>query len=72
MSTGFWLAWGSYDTAAKTYTFHGEMEDPMAPSTKVNVRQVIHAVDPGHYTFEWYETRKGKEAKTLQIDYAKN
>lgn len=72
MSTGMWLAWGTYDAASKTYTFHGSMEDPMAPSTQVKVREVIHAVDPGHYTFEWYETHKGKEAKTMQIDYAKD
>jgi Protein of unknown function (DUF1579) len=71
MSTGFWLAWGSYDTAAKTYTFHGEMEDPMKAGAKIAVRQLVHVVDPGHYTFEWYETHAGKEAKTFQIEYAK-
>ena len=71
MSTGFWLAWGTYDGATKTYTFHGSMDDPMAPSTQFNVREVIHVVDPKHYTFEWYETHKGKEAKTMQIDYTK-
>jgi len=72
MSTGMWLAWGAYDAPSKTYTFHGSMDDAMAPGTQVKVREVIHAVDPGHYSFEWYETRKGKEAKTMQIDYAKN
>jgi hypothetical protein len=71
MSTGFWLAWGSYDAAAKTYTFHGEMDDPMKAGAKTAVRQLVHVVDPGHYTFEWYETHAGKEAKTLQIDYSK-
>lgn len=72
MSTGFWLAWGTYDGATKTYTFHGSMEDPMAPNTQVKVREIVHVVDPKHYTFEWYETHKGKEAKTMQIDYAKD
>ena len=72
MSTGMWLAWGTYDAATKTYTFHGSMEDPMAPSTQFKVREVVHVVDPSHYTFEWYETHKGKEGKTLQIDYVKD
>jgi hypothetical protein len=72
MSTGMWLAWGTYDAASKTYTFHGSMDDPMAPSSQFKVREVIHVVDPSHYTFEWYETHKGKEGKTLQIDYVKD
>ena len=71
MSTGFWLAWGSYDAANKTYTFHGEMDDPLKPATKFAVREVVHVVDPSHYAFEWYETRAGKEAKTFQIEYSK-
>jgi hypothetical protein len=72
MSTGFWLAWGTYDAASKSYTFHGSMDDPMASGTQVKVREVVHVVDPKHYTFEWYETHKGKEAKTMEIAYAKD
>ncbi|GAA0711049.1 DUF1579 domain-containing protein [Dokdonella soli] len=71
MSTGFWLAYGHHDKATNTYAFRGEMDDPMQPKTKVAVREVIHIVDPTHYTFEWYETHKGKEAKTMQIEYTK-
>jgi hypothetical protein len=71
-STGFWLAWGSYDAASKTYTFHGEMDDEMKPGTKVAVREVVHIADPTHYTFDWFETRAGKEAKTMQIEYTKH
>ena len=72
MSTGFWLAWGTYDAASKTYTFHGEMDDPMKAGKKTPVRQVVHVVDPTHYTFEWNETHAGKEAKMMQIDYTKH
>lgn len=71
MSTGFWLAWGSYDAATKTYTFHGEMDDPMKAGAKIAVREVMHLTDPNHYAFEWYETHAGKEAKTMQIEYSK-
>ena len=71
MSTGYWLAWGDYDAASKTYTFHGTMDDPMKPGAKYAVRERVHIVDPGHYSFEWYETHAGKEARTFQIDYSK-
>ena len=71
MSTGFWLAYGSYDKATNSYTFQGKMDDAMVPGTKVAVREVVRVVDPSHYTFEWYETHKGKEAKTMQIEYSK-
>jgi Protein of unknown function (DUF1579) len=71
MSTGFWLAWGSYDAASKTYTFHGEMDHPTKAGGKIPVREVVNVSNPGHYSFEWYETRGGKEAKTMQIDYTK-
>ncbi len=71
MSTGFFLAYGTYDAAKKTYTFHGTMDDPMKAGSKVGVREVVRIVDPAHYTFEWHETHAGKEAKTMQIDYTK-
>ncbi|MBL8299653.1 MAG: DUF1579 domain-containing protein [Rhodanobacteraceae bacterium] len=69
MSTGFWLAWGNYDKASNSWTFHGEMPDMMKPSTMVKVRQVIRIVDPKSYGFDWYETRDGKETKTMTISY---
>ncbi|HEX3895634.1 MAG TPA: DUF1579 domain-containing protein [Rudaea sp.] len=71
MSTGFWLAWGSYDSASKTYTFRGQMDDPMKPGAKFAVRETVRVVDPTHYSFDWYETHGGKEGKTMQIDYTK-
>jgi len=71
MSTGFWLAWGTYNESGKTYTFQGQMDDPMKAGAKFPVREVVHIVDPTHYSFEWYETHAGKEAKMMQIDYTK-
>jgi len=71
MSTGFWLSYGTYDAAKKTYTYHGEMPDPMQAGKLLKVRQVVRVVDDNHYAFEWYELHDGKEAKTMQIDYAR-
>ena len=72
MTTGFWLAEGKYDAATKSYTFHGSTPDPVHPGKQLAVRQVVHVVDPTHYTFEWYETHGGKEGKMMQIDYTKH
>ncbi|UXI68682.1 DUF1579 domain-containing protein [Tahibacter amnicola] len=71
MSTGIWVGSGTYDAARKTYTYHGEMPDPMKPSTVVKMRQVSRIVDDKHYVFESYETHDGKEAKTMQIEYSR-
>jgi len=71
MSTGIWIAYGSYDAATKTYTYTGDMDDFMKPGAKVPVRNVIRIVDDKNYVFEWYETREGKEAKTMQIEYSR-
>ena len=72
MSTNFSLSWGSYDAATKSYTFRSEMDNPVKPGTKFPVRSVIHVVDATHYTFDWYETHGGKEARMMQIEYVKH
>ena len=71
MSTGFWVSYGTYDAATKTYTYKGDMDDFMKPGAKVPVRIVVRVVDDKNHVFEWYETREGKEAKTMQIDYTR-
>ena len=71
MSTGTFFAEGDYDAAANTYTYRGEMPDPMRPGTVVPIRNVVRVVDKDHHVFEMYESRDGKEAKTMQIEYAR-
>jgi hypothetical protein len=71
MSTGFWLAQGSYDAANKTYTFGGDMDDAMKAGAKIPIREVLKIVDKDRYTFEWFETRDGKETRTMQIAYTR-
>lgn len=71
MSTGIWLAHGTYDAAKKTYTFQGEAPETTKAGASAKVRQVTRIVDENHYVFEWYETRGGKEAKTLQIEFSR-
>jgi hypothetical protein len=47
------------------------MDDPMKPGTKLRVRQVIRLVDRDKHVMEWYETRGGKDRKTMEIVYAR-
>lgn len=74
MDTAIMYMTGQYDATAKTLTYTGQMEDPLKPGTKVTVREVVRLTSPDSHTMEWYETRGGKEVKTMEIVYnrAKN
>ncbi len=69
MSTGILYETGSYDAATKTFTYHGQTTDPMAPGTPVPLRTTTRLVDADTYVFEWYETHDGHEARTLEVTY---
>lgn len=71
MSTGFFFSEGTYDAATKTFTYVGEMDDPMGSGSKVKVREVIKIIDKDHHTFEWFETRGGQESRTMEISYTR-
>ena len=70
-STAVWMGYGSYDAAAKRFTFRGTRDDPMHAGTKVPVHEEMHIVDEGHYVFTWFEQRGGEEVKTMQVDYSR-
>lgn len=67
MSTGIMYMTGSYDAASRSFTYSAEMPDTMQPSTKVKVREVVRVVDDNQHVMEMYETRGGKELKTMEI-----
>jgi hypothetical protein len=69
MDTAIMFMTGQYDESTKTLTYTGQMDDPLKPGTKVNVRELIHITSPDSHTMEWYETRNGKEVKTMEIAY---
>jgi hypothetical protein len=62
---------GTYDPGAKAFTYLSEMADPVAPATRVKVREVIRLESPDTRTMEWYETRGGRETKTMEIVYTR-
>ncbi len=69
--TGIMMLTGTYDAATRTFTYSSDVDDPMKPGTKVKVREVIRLVDPTRHVMEWYETRAGKESKTMEIVYTR-
>lgn len=71
MGTAQFAASGDYDPATRTYTFTGEMADPMKPGAMTPIREVIRIVDADHHVFEMYETHDGKEARTMEIAYTR-
>lgn len=71
MSTGLFVAEGDYDAASKSYSYRAQMPDPMKPGTMVPVREAMRFIDKDHAVFEMYETRDGKETKTMQIEYTR-
>ncbi len=71
MDTMIMYMTGQYDPVAKTITYTGQMDDIVKPGTKVNVREVIRLVSPDSHVMEWYETRNGKETKTMEIVYSR-
>lgn len=71
MSTGLFVSEGDYDPATKTYSFSGQMPDPMKPGTTITMRDSIRIVDADHHVMEMFETRDGKEVRTMLIEYTR-
>lgn len=71
MSTMLMYMTGKYDPATKSYTFTGVMPDPTKGGMKVKVRQVLRVTSSDQQVMEMYETRGGKEVKTMEINYTR-
>ena len=69
MGTGIMMVEGTYDPAAKAFTYTGEVE--VMPGQKMKVREVVKVVDKDHHVFEWYDNMRGSEAKTMEIAYTR-
>jgi hypothetical protein len=71
MGTAILVMTGTYDPAARTFTYKGDMDDIMKPGTKVKIRQVVKVLSDDSHVMEWYETRGGKEIRTMEITYTR-
>lgn len=67
---GIILAHGGYDAANRTWVFTGEMAGK--DGTPVPVREVMHVDDDDHFLYQYYETRHGKEALAVNLEYTRS
>jgi hypothetical protein len=66
MGTGIMQLEGTFDEAAKTMNFKGKATD-VSTGKDITVREVFKLVDDNTQTMEMYETKDGKEMKTMSI-----
>lgn len=69
--TGFIVAKGGYDEAAGRYTFVGATPDFDHPGATIPLREVMTVVDGDHFTYDYYETREGREARAVRLEYTR-
>ncbi len=66
MGTGMMVATGKYDEASKSMNLKGEMVSPLN-GKKTPYREVYTIVDANTRKMEMYDTKNGKEYKSLEI-----
>jgi len=66
---GIIVAQGAYDRARRSYTLLGSMNAPGGQT--VPVREVLTVRDDDHFSYEFFETRGGKEALGVRLDYVR-
>ena len=60
---------GTQDAARKTIVLTGEMNDLAHPTIVIPVREVLTFVDANTHTMEMFETRNGRQIRTLELTY---
>jgi len=69
--TGLIVAKGGYDAASGLYTFVGVTPDFDHPGATIPLREVMTVVDRDHFTYDYYETRGGREAQAVRLEYSR-
>jgi hypothetical protein len=71
MGTAIMMSEGTYDAATKTFTYTGEMPDPMQ-GKYVKSRTTEKMVDKDHWVMSMYSTgADGKEVQGMEISYTR-
>ncbi|MGO4772557.1 DUF1579 domain-containing protein [Flavobacterium sp. W22_SRS_FK3] len=70
MGTGMMVATGKYDEKTKIAELKGEMVSPLN-GKKTPYREVYTFVDPNNRKMEMYDTKDGKEYKSMEITMTK-
>ena len=69
--TGFIVARGGYDATAGRYTFVGDTPDFDHSGATLPLREVLTRQDDDHFTYDYYETRGGREAQAVRLEYTR-
>jgi hypothetical protein len=69
--TGLIVARGGYDPATRRYTFSGAAPDPAHPGTIAPLREVMSVQDDDHFTYDYFETREGREVQAVRLEYVR-
>ena len=70
MGTSITFVEGTYAAGTKTFTFSGQYDDPVTGG-KIAFRFTENVAEKDRIVFEWYETREGKETKSMEIVYTR-
>ncbi|MGF1634133.1 MAG: DUF1579 domain-containing protein [Phycisphaerae bacterium] len=71
MSTAVYFSTGTYDEASRTWTFHGEVADPITGKPKA-YKHVVTIKDDDHHGFAMYEPGPdGEMVRSFEINYAR-
>jgi len=70
MGTGIMYMEGPWNDATKTMELKGKMTDPMTGQVK-DVRQTMKMVDDNTQVMEQYDTKDGKEYKSMVIKFTR-
>ena len=71
MGTGITSMEGPWDATKKMINFKGWTTDPMTGKSMA-VRETFHIIDDNTQMMEWYDTKDGKERKTMEIKFTRN
>jgi len=68
--TGVIVAHGDYDAATHSYEFKGAI--PEAGGATIPMRAVLQVKDADHFAYDFHETRNGKEALAVRLEYTRD
>jgi hypothetical protein len=60
---------GNLSPDGRTWTFYGEMDEPMLNVTGRMVKAVTRIIDADHHVFEVYDLHAGENYKPFEIEY---
>ncbi|GAB3100492.1 hypothetical protein GCM10027159_24090 [Lysobacter terrae] len=67
--TGVLLLRGDYDAGTTTYRFDGDMSGERGEV--IPTREELHLLGQNHWVSRYYETRHGKEALVVELEYSR-